>query len=319
MSRYKGFAGRSAKGIIIKDSEVNKFRTGKKMGNKKNNKKNKNDKKNGSAGSIINKEWNKRESNGIHDKVYEKELLKLQTELVKLQDWVKEKGKKIVVIFEGRDAAGKGGIIKRIVDPLNHRVCHVAALGVPTEKEKTQWYFQRYAACLPSAGEIVLFDRSWYNRAGVERVMGFCTEEQYMEFLRECPAFEQAVINSGTILIKYWLSISPEEQQKRFQDRVDNPRKQWKISPMDMESRRRWYDYSRARDDMFKFTDTEFCPWHVVPADNKKLARLNCISHLLSMVPYKAVPKEKIKMPPLQRRKGYEPPALDVNIVPERF
>lgn len=287
------------------------------MGNGKNGKKNKN--KGKSPSGVINSEWNKRESKGIHEKVYEKELIKLQTELVKLQDWVKEKGKKIVVIFEGRDAAGKGGMIKRIVDPLNHRICRVAALGVPTEKEKTQWYFQRYAACLPSAGEIVLFDRSWYNRAGVERVMGFCTDGEYMEFLRECPAFEQAVINSGTILLKYWLSVSADEQKERFQDRLDNPMKQWKISPMDMEARKRWYDYSRARDGMFKFTDTEFSPWYVVPSDNKKLARLNCISHFLSLIPYKEVPKEKIKMPPLQKRKGYELPALAINIVPDRY
>jgi len=284
---------------------------------KKNNKKRKDEPK--LPESVINTEWNERQSKKISDKKYEKDLLRLQTELVKLQDWVKDKGKKIIVIFEGRDAAGKGGMIKRITEPLNHRVCRVAALGVPTEKEKTQWYFQRYTAYLPSAGEIVLFDRSWYNRAGVERVMGFCTDKEYMEFLRECPAFEQAIINSGSILIKYWLAVSEEEQGKRFQERIDDPMKQWKISPMDLNARKRWYDYSRARDDMFRFTNTRFSPWYVVPADNKKLARLNCIDHMLSLIPYKEIPKDKLKLPSLQKRKGYEPAALNVNIVPDVF
>jgi polyphosphate kinase 2 len=269
--------------------------------------------------SVINTEWNERKSKKISDKKYDKELLRLQTELVKLQDWVKAKGKKIIVIFEGRDAAGKGGMIKRITEPLNHRVCRVAALGVPTEKEKSQWYFQRYTAYLPSAGEIVLFDRSWYNRAGVERVMGFCTDKEYMEFLRQCPAFEQAIINSGSILIKYWLAVSEEEQGKRFQERIDNPMKQWKISPMDMNARKRWYDYSRARDDMFRFTNTRYSPWYVVPADNKKLARLNCINHMLSLIPYKEIPKQKLKLPSLQKRKDYQPAALNVNIVPDIY
>ncbi len=287
------------------------------MGNKKNGKDKKNERI--EVGGVINPEWNERQSKKISDKDYEKELLRLQTELVKLQDWVKAKGNKVIVIFEGRDAAGKGGMIKRITEPLNHRVCRVAALGVPTEKEKTQWYFQRYAAYLPSAGEIVLFDRSWYNRAGVERVMGFCTDEEYMEFLRECPTFEQAIINSGTILIKYWLAVSEQEQAKRFQERIDNPMKQWKISPMDMDARKRWYDYSRARDDMFKFTNTKFSPWYVVPADNKKLARLNCISHMLGLIPYKEIPRVKLKLSQLQKRKGYEPPGLSVNIVPDMF
>lgn len=268
---------------------------------------------------IINTEWNERQSKKISNKAYEKHLTKLQTELVKLQDWVKANGRKIVVLFEGRDAAGKGGMIKRITEPLNHRVCRVSALGVPTEKEKTQWYFQRYVSHLPSAGEIVLFDRSWYNRAGVERVMGFCTEGEYLQFFAECPAFERAIINSGSILIKYWLAVSEEEQAKRFQERIDDPMKRWKISPMDMEARKRWYDYSRARDDMFKFTNTEFSPWYVVPSDNKKLARLNCISHMLSLIPYKEVPVGKLKLPPLQKRKGYEQPALDINVVPDRY
>lgn len=256
----------------------------------------------------------------IDDKTYEKELRKLETELVRLQDWVKLAGKKIIVLFEGRDAAGKGGMIKRIVEPLNHRVCRVSALGVPTEKEKTEWYFQRYAHCLPSAGEIVLFDRSWYNRAGVERVMGFCTDAEYTEFIRACPEFEKAVINSGAILLKYWLEISAEEQARRFQERIDNPRKQWKISPMDMEARKRWYDYSRARDDMFKYTDTGICPWYIVPADDKKRARLNCITHMLSMIPYRKVPKEKYRIPPLQKKKGYRPPRVPrAVVIPEKF
>lgn len=256
----------------------------------------------------------------LDDDTYDEELKKLETELVKLQDWVQHAGKKIIVLFEGRDAAGKGGMIKRIVEPLNHRVCRVSALGVPTEKEKTEWYFQRYVHCLPSAGEIVLFDRSWYNRAGVERVMGFCTDAEYMEFMRACPEFEIAVINSGAILLKYWLEISAGEQEKRFRERIDNPRKQWKISRMDMEARRRWYDYSRARDDMFEYTDTEVSPWYIVPADDKKRARLNCITHMLSRIPYKKVPREKFEIPPLQKKKGYKPPRVpETEIIPEKF
>jgi len=256
----------------------------------------------------------------IDDKTYEKELRKLETELVRLQDWVKLAGKKIIVLFEGRDAAGKGGMIKRIVEPLNHRVCRVSALGVPTEKEKSEWYFQRYVCCLPSAGEIVLCDRSWYNRAGVERVMGFCTDAEYTEFIRACPEFEKAVINSGAILLKYWLEISAEEQARRFRERIDNPRKQWKISPMDMEARKRWYDYSRARDDMFKYTDTDICPWYIVHADDKKRARLNRITHMLSMIPYRKVPKEKYRIPPLQKKKDYRPPRVPrAVVIPEKF
>jgi polyphosphate kinase len=256
----------------------------------------------------------------ISDKLYEKELRKLQIELVKLQDWVKVKGKKIVVLFEGRDSAGKGGTIKRITEPLNHRICRVAALATPTDKEKTQWYFQRYVAQLPSAGEIVLFDRSWYNRAGVERVMGFCTNAQYKEFLRICPGFEEALIQSGAILIKYWLSVSAKEQEKRFKERIENPMKRWKISPMDMYARERWYDYSKAKDEMFRYTDTKLSPWYVVDADDKKRARLNCISHLLSLIPYEEVPKEKLKLPPLQKKKTYiRPPISEQTFVPEKY
>ena len=243
--------------------------------------------------------------NKLNDKKYEKELEKLQIELVKLQDWVKAEDKKIAVIFEGRDAAGKGGMIKRITGPLNHRICRVVALGIPTEKERTQWYLQRYVTHLPAAGEIVLFDRSWYNRAGVERVMGFCTDYQYDEFFRICPGFEEALIRSGIMLFKYWLDISAEEQEERFQERLDNPMKQWKISPMDMSARSRWYDYERAKDDMFKYTDTKKSPWYVVDTNDKKRGRLNCICHLLSQIPYKEVPKEEIKLPPLQDKKTY--------------
>jgi polyphosphate kinase 2 len=286
------------------------------MGNKRKSKKKKNEKDT----ELPVAGGDRKPERDLDDKTYGEELRKLETELVKLQDWVKSAGKKIIVLFEGRDAAGKGGVIKRITEPLNHRVCRVAALGVPTEKEKTQWYFQRYIAYLPSAGEIVLFDRSWYNRAGVERVMGFCTETDYIDFIRTCPQFEKAIIHSGAILIKYWLEISAGEQEKRFRERLDDPRKQWKISPMDMEARKRWYDYSRAMDDMFKYTDTDISPWYIVPADDKKRARLNCITHMLSLIPYKKVPGEKFEIPPLQKSKGYKAPRVpDAEVIPEKF
>lgn len=216
----------------------------------------------------------------LDKKVYERELELLQIELVKLQEWVKQEKLKLVVIFEGRDAAGKGGVIKTITEKLNPRVCRVAALPAPTEKEKTQWYFQRYVAHLPAGGEIVLFDRSWYNRAGVEKVMGFCSDEEYQEFLRSCPEFERMLQRSGIILLKYWFSVSDEEQERRFIERINTPLKRWKFSPMDLESRQRWAAYSRAKDEMFAYTDTKHCPWWVVPSDDKKRARLNCISHL---------------------------------------
>lgn len=263
----------------------------------------------------------KKNKNGkLGDKVYKKELERLQTELVKLQEWVKREGRKITVIFEGRDAAGKGGMIKRITEPLNHRVCRVVALGIPTEKEKTQWYLQRYVEHLPAAGEIVLFDRSWYNRAGVEKVMGFCTDAQYREFLRICPGFENALIRSGMMLFKYWLDISPGEQAQRFQERIENPMKQWKVSSMDMAARTKWYDYTRARDRMFKYTDTRLSPWYVVHADDKKRARLNCISHLLSQIPYEDMEEKEITLPPLQSEKAYKRPSkLDTNFVPEIY
>ena len=249
---------------------------------------------------------------------YDKELRRLQVELVKLQEWIKYKGLKVVVLFEGRDAAGKGGVIKRITQSLNPRICRVEALGTPTEREKTQWYFQRYVARLPAAGEMVLFDRSWYNRAGVERVMGFCTDEEYAEFLRSCPEFERMLVRSGIILIKYWFSVSDEEQEARFQARIKDPTKRWKLSPMDLESRTRWVDYSKAKDKMFAHTDIEQAPWYVVNADEKLRARLNCIHHLLKMIPYKDLTPEKIVLPPRQRDKGYiRPPFSSQHFIPE--
>ncbi len=256
----------------------------------------------------------------IDKKTYEKELRRLQIELVKMHEWVKVRGKKVVVIFEGRDAAGKGGTIKRITETLNPRVARVVALGVPTEKETTQWYFQRYVAHLPAAGEMVLFDRSWYNRAGVERVMGFCAEDDYREFLRSVPEFERMLIRSGIVLIKYWFSVSDEEQERRFQARIDDPTRRWKLSPMDLESRSRWMEYSIAKDEMFKFTDTKQSPWFVVNADNKPRARLNCIAHLLTMIPYEDLTPEKLELPPRQKDIGYvRPPMSDQTFVPEIY
>jgi len=253
-------------------------------------------------------------------KEYLQELTRLQEELVKLQEWIKHKGLKVVVIFEGRDAAGKGGVIKRITQRLNPRICRVVALGTPTEREKTQWYFQRYVPHLPAAGEMVLFDRSWYNRGGVERVMGFCTDEEYREFLRSCPEFERMLVRSGIVLIKYWFSVSDEEQERRFQCRIDEPLKRWKLSPMDLESRARWVEYSRAKDEMFKYTDIKQAPWYVVNADVKKHARLNCINHLLSVIPYQDLTPEPIELPPRQDRFGYvRPPITDQTFVPEEY
>jgi polyphosphate kinase len=250
---------------------------------------------------------------------YQKELSRLQVELIKLQEWVKARGLKVVCLFEGRDAAGKGGAIKRISECLNPRVCRVAALPTPTEKEKTQWYFQRYVAYLPAAGEIVLFDRSWYNRAGVERVMGFCTEAEYLEFMHSCPEFERMLIRSGIVLVKYWFSVSDKEQERRFQERIKNPTKRWKLSSMDLESRRRWVDYSRAKDEMFSYTDIKQSPWYVVNADNKKCARLNCVRHLLSMIPYEDLTPEPIKLPKLERNAYVRPPMADQTFVPEAY
>ena len=259
-------------------------------------------------------------TNKMPRKQYEEELERLEIELVKLQGWVKEKGLKIVVVFEGRDAAGKGGIIKRIAWRMSSRIVRVVALPKPTEKEKTQYYYQRYVSQLPSAGEMVLFDRSWYNRAGVERVMGFCTEDEYWDFLRTCPNFEQNLIDSGIILIKYWLHIDDEVQEERFQDRINDPRKRWKLSPMDLEARARWVDYSIARDIMFEYTDTSFSPWYVVDANDQRAARLNCITHLLSMIPYEDLTPEPIALPPRQKDVGYvRPPMSDQTFVAEEY
>ena len=256
----------------------------------------------------------------VKNKFYNKELKRLQIELVKLQEWIKHKGLKVVVIFEGRDAAGKGGIIKRISQTMNPRICRVVALGTPTEKEKTQWYFQRYVPHLPAAGEMVLFDRSWYNRAGVERVMGFCTDVDHQEFLHSCPEFERMLIRSGLILIKYWFSVSNEEQERRFQERIHDPTKRWKLSPMDLESRTRWQDYSRAKDEMMAHTDSKQSPWNVVDADNKKRARLNCIRHLLEQIPYKDLTPKPLKLPERPPKQGYvRPPITDQSFVPDYY
>jgi polyphosphate kinase 2 len=247
----------------------------------------------------------------IPNKLYNEELARLQVELVSLQGWLKKKGLKVVVLFEGRDAAGKGGVIKRITQCLNPRVCRVVALGTPTEREKTQWYFQRYVAHLPAAGEMVLFDRSWYNRAGVERVMGFCTEEEHQYFLHACPHFERLLIQSGLIL---------EEQERRFRGRIDDPTKQWKLSPMDLESRDRWIEYSKAKDEMFAHTDIKHAPWYVVEADSKKRARLNCIRHLLTMIPYEDVTPDPIPLPERKSRGGYmRPPMSEQTFVPDCY
>lgn len=256
----------------------------------------------------------------LSKKYYEEEIFRLQVELVKLQEWVTKKGLKVAVVFEGRDAAGKGGVIKRIIEHMSPRICNIVALPAPTEREKTQWYFQRYIAHLPAAGEVVLFDRSWYNRAGVERVMGFCTEEEYKEFLRFCPEFECSLVRSGIILIKYWFSVSNIEQERRFQGRALERHKLWKLSPMDMESRSRWMDYSKCKDEMFFNTDIPQAPWYVVPSDDKKRARLNCISHLLDMIPYKDLKPKVPKIPPLKEEKGYKRSAMHTQtFVPKKY
>jgi polyphosphate kinase 2 len=253
-------------------------------------------------------------------KGYEKELARLQVELVKLQEWIKYKGLKVVVVFEGRDAAGKGGVIKRITQTLNPRICRVVALAAPTEREQTQWYFQRYVDHLPAAGEMVLFDRSWYNRAGVERVMGFCTEEEYQEFLRSCPEFERMLIRSGIVLIKYWFSVGDAEQERRFQRRIADPVRRWKLSPIDLKSRELWLEYSKAKDDMFAHTDTKQSPWYVVEADDKRRARLNCISHLLGMIPYDDLTPEPIELPTRRDGGAYvRPPISEQTFVPDRY
>ena len=252
-------------------------------------------------------------------KEYEEQIAKLHIELVKLQFWVKRSGARIIVIFEGRDAAGKGGVIKRITERVSPRVFRVVALPAPSERERSQIYFQRYFEHLPAAGEITIFDRSWYNRAGVERVMGFCTDEQYDRFLKVCPAWERDIINDGVTLIKYWFEVSKDEQTRRFSERISDPRKIWKLSGMDLESHRRWYDYSRARDAMFAATDTKESPWHVVRADDKRRARLNCIAHFLSVIPYEEVPPAKTVLPPRQKAKGYEEPDYPYHFISEKY
>jgi polyphosphate kinase len=252
-------------------------------------------------------------------KLYEKELLELQTDVVRMAEWVKREEARVIVIFEGRDAAGKGGVIKRIGEYVSPRVVRVVALPAPTDREQSEWYFQRYISHLPAAGEIVVFDRSWYNRAGVEHVMGFCTPDEYRRFLHQCPIFERMLVDDGIILIKYWFSVSDEVQEKRFRARIDDPRKQWKLSPMDLESQRRWVDYSRAKDEMFVHTDIPEAPWNVVESDIKRNARINCISHLLSQVPWEHEEQKKVKLPKRQSESGYERPPRDTNkYVPDR-
>jgi polyphosphate kinase 2 len=252
-------------------------------------------------------------------KDYEAKLDEMQMELVKMQYWIKATGKKLAVIFEGRDAAGKGGAIKSIVEPLNPRGCRIVALGKPSDIEKTQWYYQRYVAHLPSAGEIVLFDRSWYNRAGVEHVMGFCTKEEYTEFLRSCPEFERMLINSDIILLKYWFSVSDEEQERRFHDRAGNPARRWKLSEMDVQGREKWIEFSKAKDEMFRHTDTKHSPWYTVEADDKRRARLNCMAHLLSLIPYEDATPPLLKLRPRKRldEPYVRPPIDEQNIVPD--
>ena len=254
----------------------------------------------------------------LKKKVYERELARLQLELVRMQDWVKAKRLRVVVLFEGRDAAGKGGVIKRIMAGVNPRICRVVALAAPNEREQGQWYFQRYVAQLPTAGEIVLFDRSWYNRAGVERVMGFASPDEVAEFMRACPDFERMLIRSGTILVKYWFSVSDAEQERRFQARINDPAKSWKLSPMDLEARSRWVDFSRAKDEMFRHTDTDESPWWVVESDDKRRAHLNCLTHLLSQVPYEDLPDQELVLPARQSDEGYvRPPRSSQRYVPE--
>lgn len=257
-------------------------------------------------------------SKKISNKRYESELERLQIELVKMQAWIQETGHRVVVIFEGRDAAGKGGTIKRITEPLSPRICRVVALPAPTEREQGQWYFQRYVAHLPTKGEMVILDRSWYNRTGVERVMGFCTDEEYQEFLRSAPEFERMLVRSGIQVIKYWFSVSDTEQERRFQKRLKTPTKRWKLSPMDLESRKRWVDYSKAKDDMFDHTDIKQAPWFVVNSDIKKHARINCITHLLDQIPYEDLTPEPIVLDPRPEQEGYvRPPLAEQTFVPD--
>jgi polyphosphate kinase len=275
-----------------------------------------NPKKKGNGGARLDQAKAKEK---LKRKDYDKALEKLHVELVRLQEWVKHKGLKICIVFEGRDGAGKGGTIKAITERVSPRVFRVIALPAPTEREKSQMYIQRYLPHLPAAGEVVIFDRSWYNRAGVERVMGFTSEEEVKKFLKAVPGVEKAIVDSGVILIKYWLEVSEEEQTRRLESRIDDGRKIWKLSPMDLKSFSRWYDYSRARDDMFEATDTDFAPWHVARSDDKRRARLNLITHLLDRIPYKTAPREKVKLPKRQKRHGYREPDYPYKYIKERF
>jgi len=250
---------------------------------------------------------------------YERELVRLQSELVRLQEWIVQEGLRVVVLFEGRDTAGKGGVIRRITERTSSRVVRTVALATPSDRERTQWYFQRYVAHLPAAGEMVLFDRSWYNRAGVERVMGYCTPAEYEEFMRTCPQFERIIQRAGIVLIKYWLSVSDEEQERRFRARLNDPAKRWKLSQIDLEARARWVDYAEAKDEMFAYTDTKESPWHVVEADDKRSARLNLIAHLLDQIPYEHVAHDAVELPPRQQRAYVRPPADTQTFVPERY
>ena len=262
-----------------------------------------------------------KDDKALKRKKYEKELRRLQAELCKLQDWVKYKGLRVMIVFEGRDAAGKGGTIRAITERVSPRVFRLAALPAPSDREKSQMYMQRYMAHFPSAGEIVIFDRSWYNRAGVERVMGFCTDEQYKAFLKLCPTVEKYIVDAGILLIKYWLEVGKKEQQRRFEARLKDPLRQWKLSPMDLESFRRWYDYSRARDKMLEATDTKYAPWYLIRSDDKRRARLNCISHLLGLIPYKKAPREKIKLPKRSEKGSYDDQASlkGYHFIPEKY
>ena len=303
MQKYGGKSKKAKKGKKPKKSKGKKGPSAKKSG------------KGAKEGAVAKKKEKKPKKMGR--KEYERELARLEVELVKLQGWIKHEGLKVAVIFEGRDSAGKGGIIKRITRRLSPRVVRVVALATPTPKEKTQWYFQRYVEQLPSGGEMVLFDRSWYNRAGVEPVMGFCTDKEYEQFMNLCPGFERALVDSGIILIKYWLHIEDETQEKRFEQRIHDPRRRWKLSPMDLEARSRWVEYSKARDAMLLQTDTEWAPWYIVDANVKRHARLNCISHLLSLIPYQDLTPEPLTLPPRQKAKGYKhPDVAQFNIVP---
>jgi polyphosphate kinase 2 len=262
-----------------------------------------------------------KDDKALKRKKYEKQLRQLQAELCKLQDWVKHKGLRVMIVFEGRDAAGKGGTIRAITERVSPRVFRLAALPAPSDREKSQMYMQRYIAHFPSAGEIVIFDRSWYNRAGVERVMGFCTDEQYKAFLKLCPTVEKYIVDAGILLIKYWLEVGKKEQHRRFEARLKDPLRQWKLSPMDLESFRRWYDYSRARDKMLEATDTKHAPWYLIRSDDKRRARLNCISHLLGLIPYKKAPREKIKLPKRSEKGSYDDQASlkGHHFVPEKY